>query len=220
VHLEYTPEWLPGRAVPVTITRISELFGQPAPPSTGRERLIAAGLELFYHHGFQTVGIDRVIEHAGVTKTTFYKHFEGKDDFVIACLRSRDDWEMGAWARAVSTLAGEDPRAQLLAYFEVLDVWFNDPAFRGCMFISAASEFSDRRDPVHIAAAEHKRKTRDQFRLLAARAGASDPDAFADEYTILMEGTLVVRHVHGRDDAARVAKPAVVALIGRHMPIG
>src|SRR5687768_13502990 len=60
-----------------------ELLGRPPAPTTGRDRLIAAGLELFCRQGFQAVGLDNVIERAGVTKTTFYKHFEAKDDLVL-----------------------------------------------------------------------------------------------------------------------------------------
>ncbi|MFI4882444.1 MAG: TetR/AcrR family transcriptional regulator, partial [Phycisphaerales bacterium JB064] len=60
---------------------IVELLGLPPQPTTGKARLIASGLELFYRHGFQAVGIDQVIELAGVTKTTFYNHFESRDDF-------------------------------------------------------------------------------------------------------------------------------------------
>lgn len=197
---------------------ISELFGQPPLATTGRERLIAAGIELFYRHGFQAVGLDRVIDHAGVTKTTFYKHFECKDDFVLACVQSRDDWEMQAWSRAVRTIGGGHPRAQLLAFFDVLDHWFNAPDFRGCMFVNAAAEFSDRGDPIHIAAAAHKQKTRCYLRDLADQAGAHEAEAFADQFMILFEGTLVLRHVYDRDDAARAVRPALLELITRYLP--
>ncbi|MBX3373944.1 MAG: TetR/AcrR family transcriptional regulator [Phycisphaeraceae bacterium] len=197
---------------------VSELFGHPPPAQTGRERLIAAGIDLFYRLGFQAVGLDHVIEHAGVTKTTFYKHFESKDDFVLACVETRDAWEMVAWDRAARALGGDAPRGQLLGFFDVLDAWFNDAAFRGCMFISAAAEYSDRRDPIHRAAASHKRKVRDHFRALAVQGGAADPDAFADHFTILLEGTLLLRHVHDRNDAARVVRPAVVDLLDRSFP--
>jgi len=198
---------------------VSELFGLPTPPTTGRERLVAAGIDLFSRHGFQAVGLDSVIEHAGVTKTTFYKHFDGKDDLVLACLETRDAWEMQAWDRAARSLAGDDPRAQLLALFDILDTWFNDKDFRGCLFINAAAEFSDRRDPLHQAAAAHKRKARDHFRALAARAGAADPDAFADQFTLLFEGTLVLRHAHDRDDAVAVVLPSLVRLVDEHIPL-
>jgi hypothetical protein len=120
---------------------------------------------------------------------------------------------MQAWTRAVQKLAGDDPKQQLLAFFDVLDVWFNAPDFRGCQFINAAAEFPNPHDPVHVVAAQHKRKNRDFFRDLAAAAGAENPEAFADTYTALVEGTLVLRQVHGRDDAAQVIKPVIVSLI-------
>ncbi len=197
---------------------ITELFGLPDPPKTGRGRLVHVAIELFYCHGFQAVGIDRIIAAAGVTKTTFYKHFESKDDLLIAAIRQRDEWEMFAWERAIKKIGGDDPRAQLLAFFDVLDIWFNSPDFRGCQFINAAAEFPNPNDPVHEVAAEHKRMNRDFFRDLASAAGSSDAEAFADQYTALVEGTLIMRQVHGRDDAARVIKPAVESLVATFLP--
>src|SRR2546421_3483024 len=120
---------------------VSELLGLPDPPATGPERILAAAIELFYRHGFGAIGIDRIIATAGVTKTTFYKHFESKDDLMVAAVQRRDEWESAAWARAVEKIAGEDPTAQLLAFWEVLDVWFNDPEYLGCMFMNTAAEF-------------------------------------------------------------------------------
>jgi AcrR family transcriptional regulator len=173
---------------------------------------------LFYSHGFQAVGVDQILATAGVGKTTFYKHFESKDDLLVAAISQRDEWEMQAWTAAVKKIAGDDPKKQLLGFFDVLDIWFNAPEFRGCQFINAAAEFPNPHDPVHTVAAEHKRKNRDFFRDLAAAAGATDPESFADQYTALVEGTLVLRQVHGRDDAARVIKPAVESLVAQALP--
>ncbi len=192
---------------------VAELFGLPDEPKTGRDRLVHAAIELFYSHGFQAVGLDQILAAAGVTKTTFYKHFESRDDLVMAAIAQRDAWEMQAWQRAVQKIAGDDPQRQLLAFFDVLDIWFNAPDFRGCQFINAAAEFPDPRDPIHAVAAEHKRKTRDSFRNLAAAAGIADAESFADRYTALIEGTLILRQIHGRDDAARAIKPAVEAML-------
>jgi AcrR family transcriptional regulator len=93
---------------------VVELFGLPDPPKTGRARLVHAAIELFYSHGFQAVGVDQIIAAAGVTKTTFYKHFESKDDLLVAAIQQRDEWEMGAWTNAVRKMAGDDPKEQLL----------------------------------------------------------------------------------------------------------
>jgi AcrR family transcriptional regulator len=199
---------------------VADLFGLPEAPKTGRERLVAAAVELFYRHGFGAVGIDQVIEAAGVTKTTFYKHFEGKVDLMVAAVERRDEWESEAWGRAVRKLAGDDPRKQLLAMLDVMDLWFNDPDFRGCMFSNTAAEFPNPHDPVHKAAAAYKRKTRERFRDLA-RAGGAGPAAaetFADCYTAVLEGALILRLTQGRNDAARAVRPAIEHLLSAYLP--
>ena len=199
---------------------VSELLGLPDPPKSGRERLVAAAVELFYRHGFGAVGVDRVIAEAGVTKTTFYKHFDGKDDLMVAAVRRRDEWESQAWDRAVRKLAGDDPARQLLALLDVMDLWFNDPDFRGCMFMNTAAEFPNPHDPVHQAAAAYRRRSRDHRRDLARAAGAdaAAAESFADCYTALIEGALVLRQTHARNDAARAIRPAVEQLIRAYLP--
>jgi hypothetical protein len=49
-------------------------------------------------------------------------------------------------------------------------------------------------------------------------AGAADPEAFADQFAALVEGTFILRQVHGRNDAARVVRPAAEALMEKHPP--
>jgi AcrR family transcriptional regulator len=207
----------------MTATRtrsVSELLGLPDPPKTGRERLVAAAIELFYRHGFGAVGIDQIIATAGVTKTTFYKHFEGKDDLMVAAVRRRDEWESLAWNRAIHKRAGDDPVKQVLAILEVMDEWFNAPDFHGCMFMNAATEFPNPNDPVHQAAAAFRRRARDQRRDIARAAGAdaAGAETFADCLTALFEGALILRQTQGRNDAARAIRPAVEQLIAAYLP--
>jgi AcrR family transcriptional regulator len=196
----------------------AELFGAPEVPKQGRERLVVIAVELFYRNGFNAVGVDRVTSEAGVSKTTFYKHFDSLTDLMVAAVRWRDQWESKAWDRAVRARAGEDPRRRLRGHFEVMDEWFQDPDFIGCMFINAASEFPDPAEPVHQAAADHKRRSRDAVRDLGQEGGAADPEAFADAYTLLHEGTLVMRQVMGQKRAAELALPLVDELLARHLP--
>jgi AcrR family transcriptional regulator len=199
---------------------ISELLGLPEAPKTGRDRLVAAAVELFYRNGFGAVGIDRVIAAAGVTKTTFYKHFESKDDLMVAAVRRRDEWESAAWDRAIRKIAGDDPVKRLLALLDVMDVWFNDLDYRGCMFLNTAIEFPNPNDPVHQAAAEYKKKVRNYWRDLAKTAGAVEVGAetFADCYAALIEGAMILRQTQGRNDAARAIRPAVEQLVSTYIP--
>ena len=195
-----------------------ELLGVRAQPRNARDRLLYKAIDLFYEHGFQAVGLDRIIDEVGVTKTTFYKHFSCKDELMIEAIRMRDEWERTAWRRAVRRIAGSDPREQLLALFDVLDLWFNDPDFKGCIFINVAAEFPNPHDPIHQTAVVHKKAARDDVRDLAASAGVADPETFADLYTAIVEGTLIMRHVHGKHDAARTARPMVESLLTQYLP--
>ena len=189
-------------------------------PSATRQRLTEAAVRRFYRDGFRNVGIDQVLADVGISKTAFYKHFESKDDLMVAAVQRRDEWESAAWGRAIQQLAGDDPVKQFLAMFDVMDEWFNAPDFRGCMFMNAATEFPNPRDPVHQAASERTRRTRDFWRDQAKRAGAEDQNAetFADCYTALVQGALVLRQTHGRNDTARTVRPAVEQLIRVYLP--
>ena len=57
--------------------------------ATARDRLLEAADDLFYRVGVQTVGIDRVIEQAGVAKASLYNTFGSKEALVEAYLEGR-----------------------------------------------------------------------------------------------------------------------------------
>jgi AcrR family transcriptional regulator len=199
-----------------TDERVCELLRLPEIAKQGRERLVGVAMHLFYRHGINAVGLDWILAEAGVSKTTFYKHFKSKDQLVVETLEARDAWEMGAWREAVRFLVGEAPERQLLGLLDVLDILFNNPEFFGCQFINAAAEFPNPDDAIHRAAAAHKRANRDWVRDLATAAGSRDPDTFADRYTVLFEGALVLRQVHDRDDAALAVRPLIEQLLEDH----
>jgi len=199
----------------------AELLGLPDVPKAGRERIVAVAVELFYRNGFSAVGIDRVIAAAGVTKTTFYKHFESKDDLMVAAVKRRDEWESAAWDRLIRKIAGEDPVKRLLALLDVMDLWFNDPDYRGCMFVNTAMEFPNPNDPVHQAAAEYKKRVRNHWRDQARAAGADavSAETFADCYAALIEGAMILRQTQGRNDAAKAIRPAVEHLVATYLMV-
>src|SRR5262245_45454507 len=85
-------------------------------PASARERLPAAADELFYAEGIHTVGIDRVIEKAGVAKASLYSLFGSKDELVRAYLMGRHERRE---RRLTETLdAFDGPRAKLLGTFD------------------------------------------------------------------------------------------------------
>jgi len=185
------------------------------PPA--RERLLDAPDDLFYNHGFHSVGLDRVIEVAGVTKTTFYNHFESKDDLIIQTLAQRDVDELNDWVAIMKERGGDDPRACMLALTEILREWFQQEGFRGCIFINAAIEFPIPTDPVHIAAASHGQHLYEIVLDLAKKAGAERPELLSRQLLMLISGALISRHVALDHTAAETARATAELLLEAHL---
>src|SRR6266702_6090226 len=105
---------------------------------SARERLLAAANELFYAEGVHTVGIDRVIERAGVAKASLYNTFGSKDELVRAYLEGRHERISARITRYLERYG--DPRDRLLGVFEAQGEVFAESGFRGCAFVSASAE--------------------------------------------------------------------------------
>jgi AcrR family transcriptional regulator len=190
--------------------------------SANREKLITVAHDLFYEEGFHTVGIDRIIDEVGVTKTTFYNHFESKDDLIIAVLVWHDKWWREEFIQLLRRHGGDKPRDQLLALGDALNEMFsgNDESceFNGCMFVNVSVAFPLHHDPAHQAAIRHKQSMEDIVRELAGYAGADDPKAFAQEYSMLMEGAYVTQLVTGDPQTADIARRIARLLVEKHLP--
>jgi AcrR family transcriptional regulator len=188
------------------------------PVHATQQRLLQAAFEIFSRRGFHAVGLDAVLREVGVSKQTFYNHFESRDDLILQVLRHRDEFEMDVWRERLVQVAGEDPTARLHALFDVLDIYFQDPEFRGCIFINAAAEFVSTADPAHQIAAGHVLALQQFIETLAQAAGAQDPGVLAEQLTILIQGAIVLRHVSGNPQAAHVARATAELLLQAHLP--
>lgn len=104
-------------------------------PSEARARILATALALFYRDGIRATGIDRLIAESAVTKATFYRHFPGKNDLILAFLEHRHARWM-AWFTEALARHGGDVDALVPAMAE----WFRSPDFRGCAFINSVGE--------------------------------------------------------------------------------
>lgn len=185
-------------------------------PQDTREKLIAAGLDLFYQHGFHALGLDRILDAVGTTKTTFYKYFESKEALALACIERRDEQWRKRLPQLLRERGGEDPINQLRAVWGVWRDWFDNIHFNGCLFIHACSEFPDPNDPCHQAAWANVDALRDIVRDLAEQAGLSDPDSFAQEYGLLMQGAIIMEVIDRRNTAADTAGRVGEMLIERY----
>ena len=86
-------------------------------PASARQRLLDAASHLFYEEGVHTVGVDRVVERAGVAKATLYALFGNKEGLVRAYLMARDEAIRGRMTRRLARYG--TPRERLLGVFDV-----------------------------------------------------------------------------------------------------
>ena len=177
---------------------------------TARERLLAAADQLFYEEGVHVVGIDRVIERAGVAKATLYSAFGSKDGLIKAYLAERHDNRRRRLTTAVARQT--DPRERLLAVFDALGEAFAEPTYRGCAFLNASAEAGPESSIVQ-ATDTYRAWVRELFTELAAAVGAADPAQLARQLVLLYDGAGVSARMDRDPSAAAAARTVAAALV-------
>ena len=159
-----------------------------------RERLIEAASELFYANGLRAVSVDKVIDRAGTTKVTFYRHFQSKDDLIVAYLESRAELERNGVDAAIAHGDG-DVDASLRLMSEHTGTAACAPGFRGCPFINAAAEYPDPDSTVRKVVDTHRDWWTSAFERLVAPLGLAGPAAVADDLMLLRDGVMVAGYL-------------------------
>jgi AcrR family transcriptional regulator len=183
-----------------------------------RQRLIEAAKRRFYHDGFRNVGIDAILTDVGISKAGFYKHFQSKDDLMIAVLEDVDKFLQRQFREMVRERGGRSAEGQLRAVLDVVQQIMETEDFHGCIFVNAAMEFPLPHDPAHEAALRHKRSLEDFFYELGERAAAPDPAGLAQELAMVVEGAYVTRALTGESATICTARRLAEQIIVRHLP--
>lgn len=175
-----------------------------------RERLLAAATELFYAEGIHTVGIDRIIERAGVAKASLYNTFGSKDELVRVYLQERHALTAARLTAAIAR--HETPRERLLAVFDYQGERIADPTFRGCAFVNASAE-TPLGSPIEAASDEYRGWFRATVVELTRQAGVAEPDTLAEQLVLLYDGAHTAARMDRNRAASAAARAAAEALL-------
>ncbi|BCS31880.1 TetR family transcriptional regulator [Luteitalea sp. TBR-22] len=187
----------------------------PSPPAdtSVRERLLATASTLFYREGIRAVGIQRVIEEAGVAKASLYAHFASKDELVAAYLARRSE---AVQAQFAAVLDGEGaPVDRLLGLFDTCLAWMASAEFRGCPFQHADSELGCAEHPARKVLAAHRAWLQARVAAVVREAGVRSPDQVAGALLALFEGAVARALAEGTPAAGHDARWAATVLLGR-----
>src|SRR5262249_32111364 len=122
-----------------------------------RQRITESAARRFYRDGFRNVGLDQVLADVGISKTAFYKHFECKEDLMLAVLEMKNRWLQDTFREAIRDRGGASALGQLRVLLVVVDQIISSSEYQGCIFVNASIEFPLLHEPAHMAAAQHKR---------------------------------------------------------------
>jgi AcrR family transcriptional regulator len=178
--------------------------------NSARRRLLEAADRLYYEEGIHQVGIDRVIEEAGVAKSSLYYAFGSKDELVRTYLADRHaKWD----ARLVERMADQrDPRGKILAIFDALADLFAEPDFNGCAFLNAAVE-APPGSAEHAATQDFRAWLHELFGALCAQLGDEHPLELRDQLVFLYDGANISAQMDRNRTAAATARAAAAALL-------
>jgi len=177
-----------------------------------RERILQTASELFYREGAHAVGVDLVVERAGVAKTSLYRHFRTKDDLIAAFLAREDERFWQQWD-AVAQRHRPDAQAELDAHMQWIGERIGRKNYRGCPQLNMAAEFPEATHPARVVAASHKQELRARLRAIAVRLSVRQPDELAAQLVLLVNGAFVSSQVIAASEAVPVLLAASHAMI-------
>jgi AcrR family transcriptional regulator len=166
-----------------------------------REALLRAASRLFYTEGINSVGVDRILQEAGATRTTMYRHFSGKEALVVAYLEGEDDRMKELWDAGLGQAVSPDHKLELAIEGIVADA--ADRHTLGCPFIKAAGEFPDPESPVRQVVKRHRTWFHDDLRTMLAEAGREDVELKAEALAMLRDSLLIGSFLDDKDSARR-----------------
>jgi AcrR family transcriptional regulator len=180
------------------------------PRLSARERLLAAADELFYENGINLVGIDRVIEHAGVAKASLYDSFGSKEELIRCYLQARSERRQGRIRDRMAQF--QAPRDKILSVFDLLGETVTEPNYRGCAFQRAGAE-AGAGSTIKGTCDASRAWIRREFTELARAAGARDPESLGRQLVLLYDGAAATAHIDGDLEAPQAARAVAEGLL-------
>jgi AcrR family transcriptional regulator len=195
--------------------------GRHAPPLEVRQdrqraRLFAAAATVFARAGYADATAEAIAREAGMSKATFYEHFDNKEDCIVALFEAAVQVVVGAMRQAGDTHVTDDPSTRVHASTRALLQTLADfPAEAQTLLVEivgAGPRAMERRDAALDEVASHI----DSFNRADAERGiaprfASPHDAFAIVGAVVELASRQIRT--GRPDTIGELEPVVERLV-------
>jgi AcrR family transcriptional regulator len=169
--------------------------------SAPRQQLLETASRLFYTEGINAVGVDRILQEAGVPRATMYRHFGGKEALVVAYLEREDTTMKALWDEGLGRAVSPAHKLELAIEGIAADAYGNHTM--GCPFIKAAAEFPDPASAVRQVVARHRAWFHQDLRDMLAEAGRDDSTMKAEALAMLRDSLLIGSYLDDKEQARR-----------------
>lgn len=168
-------------------------------PEGTRSALVEAMVRLILRQGFAATSVGEVCAEAGVTKGSFFHHFDSKDALGRAAVEWWGGFGTGLYAEAWRD-GGADPLAQLGAMFSIMEGFtLREDQVCTCVVGMISQETAQSNEALRTAAAtELERWTENTGRMIAAAKERHCPDAGFDPVALawhlnaLWQGSMLI----------------------------
>jgi len=184
---------------------------------SAKDKVLSTAARLFYAQGYHQTGINQIIEESKVAKASFYYHFPSKESLAIAYLGHTREVLQAEMDMVLAADSG--PGAKILALFERLYLWREDPGYNGCVFLKISNEFGAAHLPVQEQVVLSKNAFRAFFvtliQELEGQTGLGlSGQALADVLVVLFDGASTEALAVGGTWPLDAACVAVKGLLG------
>lgn len=166
-----------------------------------RERIISTTLLLFHKQGFNSTGINQIIDEAKVSKASFYQHFKSKDDLCIEFLNKRYDYWISELEKFIAGISL--PEEKILKSLDFLIYMNEKEDFRGCSFWNILSEIPADKEEIHSVLRYHKNKLRMFFNR------EIQDEATAAHIYLLFESSILTSQLYRSNEFIETSKTII-----------
>jgi len=178
-----------------------------------KERIIETASHLFYFDGYNQTGINKIIEEAGVAKSSMYQHFRSKEDIAIVYLQRRHT----AWSNNLLEFVSNKKNAvaKIAGSFDYLQEWLKEVEFRGCGFQNIITDLPKGQERITDQVRLHKNELLKWIDQLLAEEPKYKGNAkeLANELMVLLEGAIILSQIQKDTWPIKAAKKAAEKIL-------
>jgi len=167
-----------------------------------RNMIIAAGARVFASKGIRDTSVEDLLEAANVSRRTFYRMFESKEDVALALYVFGTTQLIGRWKQAIES--SSDTLDQLA---RCIDVFIQNAAMLGRLIFVLGGEATRQESPLHQRRMEVHATFLEMLREANPEIARVDPLLVR---TTLFALEAVTRHILTEGDEGRKVTPSLI----------